>query len=378
MHMRVLQLISSKGHYGAESMLLSLCEALKPLSWRPVVGMIHNSLRPNLETAKRARSLGLEVVVFDCAGRLDWSAARKICNYLQDQKVNLIHTHGYKADIYGFAAARGLHIPMIATCHSLPNRQTQSTGLDYLYGFLDRLVLRSFERVVAVSSELADSLQKRGIQQERIAMIHNGVPIMRFAKASPTFSEEINKGKRTVVGMIARLAPGKNPDLFLQAAQSVLKGFPNTVFAMIGNGPERNKLEGLVRKLKIEDSVVFAGERHDMPEVYASLDIVVLPSLSEGMPMSILEAMAAGKPIVASSVGAIPSVVLPDQTGLLIEPGDLVGLRAAMERLLSDPELRTRLGEEGQTMINRHYSADVMAHKYLHVYQRVLDRQAAA
>jgi glycosyltransferase involved in cell wall biosynthesis len=232
--------------------------------------------------------------------------------------------------------------------------------------------------VVAVSSELADSLQKRGIQQERIAMIHNGVPIMRFAKASPTFSEEINKGKRTVVGMIARLAPGKNPDLFLQAAQSVLKGFPNTVFAMIGNGPERNKLEGLVRKLKIEDSVVFAGERHDMPEVYASLDIVVLPSLSEGMPMSILEAMAAGKPIVASSVGAIPSVVLPDQTGLLIEPGDLVGLRAAMERLLSDPELRTRLGEEGQTMINRHYSADVMAHKYLHVYQRVLDRQAAA
>jgi glycosyltransferase involved in cell wall biosynthesis len=94
--------------------------------------------------------------------------------------------------------------------------------------------------------------------------------------------------------------------------------------------------------------------------------------------MSILEAMAAGKPIVASSVGAIPSVVLPDQTGLLIEPGDLVGLRAAMERLLSDPELRTRLGEEGQTMINRHYSADVMAHKYLHVYQRVLDRQAAA
>lgn len=376
--MRVLQLISSAGHYGAESMLLALCQALETFSCQPLLGVISNARKPNSDTVKHARRLGLEVEVFDCKGRLDWNTARKIRNCLQNQNINLIHTHGYKADIYGSAAARGLHIPMVATCHSLPKIQLRNMGLAHSYGFLDRLFIRNFERVVAVSDDLAASLQKRGIRKERLAMIPNGAPIARYASALPTFGEEIGKGKRTVVGMIGRLVCEKGPSVFLQAAQAVLRRFPDTIFVLVGDGPEREQLHKLARDLKIESNVIFAGERRDMPEIYASLDIVVLPSLSEGMPMAILEAMAAGKPVVASRVGAIPRVVLHDRTGLLVKPGDIFGLVEAIERLLTAPALRARLGEEGQKLVSRRFTAETMAESYLGIYREALGAGATA
>ena len=359
-------------------MLLALCEGLKTLSCRPVVGMIRNSQKPNLETVKQARCLGIEVEVFECRGRLDWSTSRRISNWLQGQKVELIHTHGYKSDIYGATAARDFDIPMVATCHGLPKGQLGSLGLGHLYGILDRLFLRGFERVVAVSDELADSLQKRGIRKKRITVIPNGVPVARFAEALPTLGREIGKANRIVVGMVGRLIAEKGPDLFLKAAQAILVRFPDTLFALIGNGQERRNLEELTRELKIEGNVIFTGERRDMPEIYASLDIVVLPSLSEGMPMAILEAMAAGKPVVASCVGAIPGVVLPNRTGLLVEPGDVVGLHRAITTLVAAPELRVRLGEEGQRLIRRHYSAEAMAQGYMEIYHQVVGRRVAA
>ena len=379
--MRVLHLISSGGNYGAENMMLSLCTGLRRLGCDPVVGVFLNSHRPNIDTTSHAKRLGLECTTFSCNGRLDLSTVRAIRSYIVKNGIDLIHTHGYKADIYGYAAVRGKSIASVATCHSWPDgarRLRRPTLLLKFYGALDKAALKRFGIVAAVSDPLADLLARQVIHRNDIRSIPNGIDVEMFAKAQPTFGEEIGKGKRTVVGMIARLVAGKGSDLFLRAAQTALERFPDTIFTLIGNGPERKRLEELARELKIEGNIIFAGERHDMPEVYASLNMVVLPSLSEGMPMSILEAMAAGKPVVASSVGAIPSIVLPGRTGLLIEPGDLTGLREAIERLLTTPELCTRLGKAGQTLIRQHYSAETMARNYLDIYQQVLDRQAAA
>src|SRR5712664_76033 len=291
--MRALHLISSGGIYGAENMMLSLCTGLRRQGCDTVVGVFLNSHRPNIDTTNRAKRLGLECTTFSCDGRLDLSTVRAIRSYILKNGIDLIHTHGYKADIYGYAAIRGKSIASVATCHSWLERLKQPPLSLRLYGVLDKAALRRFGIVAAVSDSLADLLARLGIHPGNIRSIPNGIDVEVFRKALPTFGEEIGKGKKIAVGMVSRLVPGKGADVLLRAAQMILKEHREVVFAFIGEGTERERLMQLAHELKITTSCVFAGQRHDMPEVYASLDVVVLPSFSEGMPMSILEALAA-------------------------------------------------------------------------------------
>jgi glycosyltransferase involved in cell wall biosynthesis len=370
--MRALHLISSGGVYGAENMMLSLCTGLRRQGCDTVVGVFLNSHRPNIDTTNRAKRLGLECTTFSCNGRLDLSTVRAIRSYIVKNGIDLIHTHGYKADIYGYAAIRGKSIASVATCHSWLDRVKQPPLSLRLYGVLDKAALRRFGMVAVVSDPLADLLARIGIDKSNIRSIPNGIDVEMFAKAQPTFGDEIGKGRKIAIGMVSRLAPGKGADVLLRAARMLLKKYPDVMFAFIGDGPERERLMQLAQELKIETSCVFAGQRHDMPEVYASLDVVVLPSFSEGMPMAILEAMAAGRAVVASSVGAIPAVVQADRTGLLVEPGNVTGLYEAIKKLLDAPELRRNFGEAGRALINRNYSSLTMVQSYLRVYQEAL------
>jgi glycosyltransferase involved in cell wall biosynthesis len=370
--MRALHLISSGGVYGAENMMLSLCTGLRRQGCDTVVGVFLNSHRPNIDTTNRAKRLGLECTTFSCNGRLDLSTVRAIRSYIVKNGIDLIHTHGYKADIYGYAAIRGKSIASVATCHSWLDRVKQPPLSLRLYGVLDKAALRRFGMVAVVSDPLADLLARIGIDKSNIRSIPNGIDVEMFAKAQPTFGDEIGKGRKIAIGMVSRLAPGKGADVLLRAARMLLKKYPDVMFAFIGDGPERERLMQLAQELKIETSCVFAGQRQDMPEVYASLDVVVLPSFSEGMPMAILEAMAAGRAVVASSVGAIPAVVQADRTGLLVEPGNVTGLYEAIKKLLDAPELRRNFGEAGRALINGNYSSLTMVQSYLRVYQEAL------
>ncbi len=375
--MRALHLISSGGNYGAENMMLSLCTGLQRLGCDTVVGVFLNSHRPNIDTTSQAKRLGLEWTTFDCNGRLDFGTVRALRSYIDKNGIDLVHTHGYKADIYGYAAVRGKFIATVATCHSWPDRLRRPPLSLRLYGVLDRAALKRFGIVTAVSDPLADVLAHQGIHPSDIRSIPNGIDVAVYAKALPTFGEEIGKGRKIAVGMVSRLVLGKGADFLLRAAQEILKEYPDVVFAFIGDGPEREKLMKLARELKIEASCVFAGQRRDMPEVYASLDVVVLPSFSEGMPMSILEAMAAGKAVVATAVGAIPLLVIPEKTGILIKPGDVEGLRAAIKRLLMDPKLSIALGRNGQELVREKHSVNLMTSSYLDAYRQALSKVRA-
>jgi glycosyltransferase involved in cell wall biosynthesis len=374
----VLQLISSTGHYGAEHMVVTLCEALNLMPCRPILGMIRNSGRPNMETVQHAKRRGLQVEVFDCIGRLDWRTVKAIQQYSRENKIDVIHTHGYKADIYGFAAACELRLPTVATCHSSPVSTEKPFSPLRLYHLLDAFVLRRCRNVAAVSEKLATALEDLRIPKEGIVTIPNGISISQFSSASPSFADEIGKDKRAVVGMIARLVSYKGADFFLKAAQMVLKSYPDTVFVLVGEGPTKGALIKLANELNIASAVIFAGHREDMPEIYAALDLVVLPSLSEGLPMTILEAFAAGKPVIATRVGGIPTVIQPEKTGLLVEPGDVRSLSQAIEKLLGHAGLRKRLGMNGQSLVRSCYSAEMMAGRYLAIYRSVINTRLAA
>ncbi len=362
--MKILHLISSEGYYGGENMLVTLAQALRARGLNCVVGVFHNRHQPHLEIVGPARESGLEVEIIPCRGRADWEAIHAIRRCMDRRRIELLHTHGYKADLYGFLAAHG-RWPVVATCH---NWTGQGPALK-MYGVLDRLVLRFFDRVAAVSNPVAQRLRTAGVSAGRIRRIPNGIETLRFHNARPTLAEEIGKRGRLLVGMVARVVKEKGPELLLRAAQSLTGRFPEALFALVGDGPAREEMEALARELGIGQRVIFTGARRDMPGVYASLDLCVLPSWNEGLPLSVLEAMAAGVPVVTTRVGSLPEVVQPESTGLLIEPGDTTGLSGALARLLGDAELRNRLAQNGRRLVEERFSATRMAEEYIQVYE---------
>ena len=366
--MNVLQLISSGGYYGAESVVITLTHGLAELGCRTVIGVFQNQHRPHTEVAEAGKQRGLVVEMIQCQGRLDWATVRAIRNCIYRHHIDIVHTHGYKADIYGYLAARSLGTPLVATSHFW----TRGTVPLRLFEFLDRIILKRFKMIVTVSDDGARTLLRVGVPREQIKTIDNGIDLSAFEDASPTLAMEIGKGERVLVGAVGRLVVQKGFETFLTAARKVLDDFPTTLFVIVGEGPERSRLETLARDLELDDNVIFAGRWEDMAGVYASLDLFVLPSIGEGLPMALLEALASRKAVIATRVAAVPRVVIPGETGCLVEPRDSEGLRSAMVQLLAAPELRRRLGENGHAWVKQHFASGVMARKYLDLYESVL------
>jgi glycosyltransferase involved in cell wall biosynthesis len=364
----VLQLISSSGYYGAENVIVSLSEALERHNCRSVVGVFHQPSQQNEELIRQAERRGLTVRRIACRGRWDFGAVRAIRDEVERLKIDLIHTHGYKPDIYGLLASRGSGVKRLSTCHLW----THNTIAVRFYEVLDSFFLRGFDAVVGVSEAIADSLRRSGIPRSKIRVIDNGIDVARFVQARPTLAEQINKGQALAVGTVGRLVPQKGLEYYLQAAREVLQVLPNVTFIIVGDGPDREKLENMAGALGIQRNVIFAGQCSDMPGAYASMDVFVLASVDEGMPMVLLEALASKRAVVATQVGAVPRLIIPEQTGLLVAPRDVQALKQAMLALLNDPALRSRLGNAGEALVKRSYSRDLMAENYLHLYRQIV------
>lgn len=372
--MRVLHLISSGGMYGAEVMLLNLAVAQKRLGCEPIVGVLRNQHLPHTEVAEEARSRGLRAEIFECSGRFDRKLSRAIQSVLRKEDIPLVHTHGYKSNFYGYFSAKALGLPFVATCHLW----TGASPAIRFYEFLDSLILRRAQRVVGVSDAISNALCKSGMPPEKVSTIHNGTDFSLCAGASPTLRMELGIGERILIGSVGRLEEQKGFEYFIQSAREVLAELPQALFVIIGEGSLRSELEGLTRQLGLENNLLLLGKRDDMPGVYASLDLFVLASIDEGMPMTILEALAVHKPVVATAVGAVEKLIIPEQTGLLVQPRDVPALRDAILRCLKNKAMAHKLATNGQEHVLRSFSADGMARSYFELYEQVLAEQRAS
>jgi glycosyltransferase involved in cell wall biosynthesis len=282
---------------------------------------------------------------------------------------DVVHAHGYKADIYGYFALRGSGVPLVSTCHTWYDNNL----LTSLYGAADRFVLRKYARVVAVSNEVKQRLLKSGVRGEDIHLVRNGIELSPFDNAVPSLREDLLPDRTPIVGLVGRLSWEKGIDIFLRAAARVLGEFPNARFVVVGEGPDKDKLEQLVDELNIRGNVSMLGHRDNMPSVYASLDVMVSSSRQEGLPMAILEGMASSLPLVATAVGEVPTVVLDGRTGVLVPAEDLDSLTAGILKLLRDPALRKRLGAAARQRVEEEYSSARMTADYLGVYAEAIE-----
>ncbi|HEU4416014.1 MAG TPA: glycosyltransferase family 4 protein [Candidatus Angelobacter sp.] len=370
--MKILQLISSGGYYGAENMLLNLCASQEKAGCRNSLLLFYNVHVPNVEFYERARRRGISVRMVHCKGRADLSAVRQIQEYIQEDSIDLVHTHGYKADLYGYVAARRGEKPVVATCHNWVGG-TAALGI---YNRLDRMVLKRFNAVAAVSDEVKARLMASGIAASRIKTIANGIDVDAFANVQAAVPR--GDASEKVIGVVARLDWQKGFACLLAAVRELEKSFKGFKVVIAGDGPDRAGIEQRIREFSLEKRVMLAGQQSNMPAVYAGMDIFVLPSLNEGLPMTVLEAMAASRPVIATRVGAIPSVISDGTTGLLVNPDDAGGLKDALARLLGDDELCQSLGAQGHAWVSRHYTSDAMAAQYRMMYDEVLSGRSLA
>lgn len=367
--MTILFLISSEGYYGAENHLVTLAEALRDAGCNCIVGVFYDARQPHTEVAEQSARRGLTVESIRCRGKLDWRAVAHIRRLIREHHADIVHPQGYKSDVYAYVSSLGQPCGLVATSHNWPSKLRSMRA----YAVLDRQVLRRFDRIVVLSKQVHDRLVRAGVVRRKVCTIPNGIDVERFTNATPTLRAEL-KTSNPIVGFIGRLVEEKGGQILLHAAKQILHAKSNVIFVFVGDGPCRQSWQDLSTRLGIANHVLFTGARSDMAEVYASCDVVVLPSLVEAMPMCLLEAMAADKPIVASAVGSIPEMIAPQKTGLLVAPGDPKTLAQSLLAVLNDSELARQLGQSARTIVARTYSAEAMARNYLELYQDVISR----
>ena len=366
--MKILHIISSGGMYGAEAVILNMSRALHEDGHTSVLGVFSNSANPNLQLHEAAAREGVGSTLIPCNGQLDRTVPQSIRELAKSTRADVVHAHGYKADIYTWVALRGTGIPLVSTCHTWYDNNPAVT----LYGKADRLVLRNYAAVVAVSDEVKQRLLKAGVNAERVHLVRNGIDLRPFDNVKPVLRDELALGNAPLAGLVGRLSVEKGIDIFLRAAERVLTELPTARFVVIGEGADHDKLEALIDELKIRSNATMLGRRDDMPAVYASLDVMVSSSRQEGLPMAILEGMASRRPLIATAVGAVPTVVLDGRSGILVPPEDVELLATEIVSLLRDAAQRERLGTAARQLIEDEYSATRMTADYLRVYEQAI------
>lgn len=368
--MKILHLISSGGMYGAEAVILNLMRVLRGGPHESALGVFLGASQAGKQLYERALAEGLETHGIPCSGPLDRCVPRVICELANHTRADIVHAHGYKADVYLYLAMRRMPTPLVSTCHTWYDNDLSLR----LYGALDRFVLRRFARVAAVSGQVRARLLASGVPGHRVVLIRNGIDLRNFEQsfARPAPDHALR------VGLVGRLDREKGIDLFLRAAVEVLKQLPLTRFEVVGDGPDRDKLQALIHEFGIEHNVFLPGRRDDMAAFYSSIDLLVSSSRQEGLPIALLEAMASSLPIVATAVGAVPDVLRDGESGLLVNAEDVPALTAAMLALLHDAPQRARLGAAARLVVAQRFSADRMAADYLDFYEQALQESHRA
>ncbi|MBD3386324.1 glycosyltransferase [candidate division KSB1 bacterium] len=371
---KILQLQSSLGFFGAENVIANLTLKLSH-DYYPIIGVIDNCYNSRTELHAFAQDHHIDSVLFPCKSAIDLGTVRSLVNFIERNGIHILHTHGYKSDFYAWLASKKTKVSTIATCHPW----LYSSWKGKLYAKTDSRILGSFDHLVAVSHTVLSDLQKCGLTN--VSLIANGLDFSRFSKPfDPVQSRRCFQlpADKTIIGTTGRLDIEKGHKFFIQAAQRVVQKYPQTHFVIAGTGSLENELRALIRHYRLDPYLTLAGFIDDIPKYLSALDIFVLPSLTEGSPMALLEAIAAKKAVIASRVGDIQHLIKHNRSGILVRPGNSDGLYNAMVELIADPQKANRFAQCSYRDACDEYSAKNMANKYEQIYQMLMTIKADA
>lgn len=366
---RILHLIDTGGPGGAETIFLDLVRGLSDHGWdsTPVV--------PKRDWLDRAvRRVGFDPIVDAARRAFDSSYAWRLRRLVAEREIHLVQTHLLASSVYASIALSGTGVPVVCTFHGQPD--IPSEGL--LTAVKCRLLSRHWVHPVCVSASLRDHFVVNGRLPDRTLVIQNGVPMDGAGGSSggeTTLPDELRLSPDTLLlGAIGNVRPSKAYDVLLQA-MALLKGIMPTVHLVIVGQTDNalgDELKSLREELGLESDVTFLGFRDDVSSVMAALDAYVLSSNDEGFSLALVQAMAAGLPVVATACGGPQEIIGSSKSVLLVEPGDIQGLAASMGRILSDRSLAAGLGRRARARARARFSVERMLRAYDALYRSLV------
>ena len=369
MCLKELHLIDSGGLYGAEKMLLTLVARQLGQGLTPMIlsaGEPKIAEKP-LET--EARRLGLPVIQWRMKPGLNIVESRRIIQWAREKDFDLIHTHGFKFNFLTGILPRSLRkIPQIVTLHGhVPARLLSKI---WLYQTVDGFILPRAERVVIVNEQMRNLWLIRYLPQSQVTYIPNGIEA-RSAEKAVLPSRIAGFVKRHSINVVAvgRLSPEKGFDLLIEALAVHKIELRSIGICIFGEGGLQARLQDRIKREGLEDQIILGGYVSDAGDLLSHFDALVMPSLTEGFPITILEAMRARIPVIASSVGGIPNALDYGRCGVLVEPGSVEGLSRGLQELIYCPKRLVSLAKQAQERFAALFTAEVMADRYLKVYR---------
>jgi glycosyltransferase involved in cell wall biosynthesis len=341
-----------------------------------ILGLDHPAVTGGEQTIQHSLKdefgrLGTQVIDFSSPLRTSGLVVKKIREYVRNHQIQIVHTHSPRTVL---AATMALPFTKetahLATEHLLYSEKDRRWGLFYM--LLDRFSLYLPDHIIAVSQKMYDHIAKLpGLDPRRITMIQNAVDCDAFYQPNQRNHCRLEFGlnpESQVFGYTGRIDHVKRLDLLLESFVSVLLHHPHARLMIIGKGQLRPKLETLATRLGISHAVIWTGFRQDIPRLLSAIDIYIQPSINEGLPKSVLEALAAGKPVIATNVGGTSEVVIDGKTGILISPGSSTAIETAMVDLLDHPEKRLFLAEAGRSHVIQKFGVQRMVDAYENLY----------
>ncbi|MBU1131759.1 glycosyltransferase [Patescibacteria group bacterium] len=305
---KIVHIIGRLRHGGAEKLLLDLCRKVDKEKFDVSVIV----LQEDNPMAEEFLEAGIKIKFFHKKNKLDFGIIKRVADYLRDLKPDIVHTHLFAGDFWGGSAAIRAKVPhIVSTKHDILYE-------DFMRSFLTKRMHRKFERIIAISNATRDfMLENENVPFEKIQVIYNGVDITRYFEEISETEEKDN----IVIGTIGRLSKEKGQKHLIRACRFLKDA--DWELILVGEGPMREELQNLAHFLGIENKVKFTGFAPDVRPYLQKFDIFVLPSVSEGLSIVILEAALRGKFIIATNVGGIPEIITDKETGLLFEPKNI-------------------------------------------------------
>ena len=333
------------------------------------------------ETRERIEPLILPNLGREISPPHDLRTLSQLVRLMRRKRPHIVHTHTAKAGFVGRLAARIARVPVVVhTFHGNIFQGYFSPAKTRLFVGIERSLARSTDRIIVLSEQQKQEILGLGIgraaQFETIPLGLDLKPFLDAARWRGELKAELGlSGQTPLVGVVARLVPIKAVHLFLEAAALVLKQHPDAIFAIVGDGELRTPLEAQARELGLDKSVRFLGFRADLPRIYADLDCVVLCSLNEGLPVAIIEALSAARPVVSTDVGSVGNLVSSSQTGLLVPTRDASALAQGISTVLDAPDAAASWGEAGRDRVYPALSIDRLVGDIDALYTRLLDEK---
>lgn len=309
----------------------------------------------------------------------DLLALLEIYRFIKKNNIDLVHTHSSKAGILGRLAAKLAEAKVVLhTVHGWPFNDYQPFSLRIFFLWLERFVARFTDTLIVVSySDKENGLKNRIGNDNKYMLIRYGINLKEFIANYRDIKEELGLNKHDLaVGMISCLKPQKSPRDFIKLAYLVNRTIADVKFILIGDGILRKDIERLILKFKLQKQVILLGWRNDIPAILSAIDIFVLTSLWEGLPITALEAIASLKPVVATDTGGISEIIQEGDTGFLVSPGDMNNMAQVLRILLGDESLRRQIAQKARNSLNSNFTIEDMLRNTQDLYEDLIKRCA--